>query len=100
MQRTVISFYIFQNIHSITFATCIKHNRKQIISVTCNIFILIEIAIQIVSPIFSAISFNHYLMHNIPKWSDTLLKILQQMLQDLLSVSVHFETLCLKLMFF
>ena len=28
-----------------------------------------------------AFSFNHF-MHNVPKWSDTLLKILQQMLQN------------------
>ena len=28
-----------------------------------------------------AFSFNHF-MHNVPKWSDTLLKILKQMLQD------------------
>ena len=34
-------------------------------------------------------SFNP-LTHNVPKWSDTLLKILQQMLQDLESVSDHF----------
>ena len=40
------------------------------------------------------VSFNP-LMHNVPKWSDTL-KILQQMLQDLYSVSDHFGKLCIK----
>ena len=35
-------------------------------------------------------------MHIVPKWSDILLKILQQMLQDFLSVSDQFGTLCIK----
>ena len=39
-------------------------------------------------------SFNP-LMHNVPKWSDTL-KILQHLLQDIKSVSDHFGTLCIK----
>ena len=37
----------------------------------------------------------NYLMHNAPKWPDTL-KILQQMLQNFQSVSDHFRTLCIK----
>ena len=37
----------------------------------------------------------NFLLHNIPKWSDTL-KILQQMMQDFYSVSDHFATLCIK----
>ena len=32
------------------------------------------------------------LMHNDPKWSDKLLKLLQQMLQDVQSMSDHFGT--------
>ena len=36
------------------------------------------------------------LMHNVPKWLDTTLKILEQMLQDFESVSDHFGTLCIK----
>ena len=37
-------------------------------------------------------------MHIVPKWSDILLKILQQMLQDFLSVSDQFGTLCIKVL--
>ena len=40
--------------------------------------------------------FFNRLIHNVPKWSDAHLKILQQMLQDFQSVSDHFETLCIK----
>ena len=32
-------------------------------------------------------------MHNVPKWSDTLVR---QMLQDFKIASDHFETLCIK----
>ena len=35
-------------------------------------------------------------MHNFPIWSDTPLKILQQILQDFWSVSDHFGTLCVE----
>ena len=39
-------------------------------------------------------------MHNVPKWSDTLVrrisKVLQNLLQDFWSVSDHFGTLCIK----
>ena len=37
-------------------------------------------------------------MHIVPKWSDILLKILQQMLQDFLSVPDQFGTLCIKVL--
>ena len=68
MQCTVsILFFIIVKICSIIFTIYIKHNRKQIASVTYNMSMLNEIEKKIVFLIFAVISFNS-LMHNVPKW--------------------------------